>query len=374
MHSRGNAACVEIMGRGLHYLNQPPPATLGGSSLTSDSLNEARRTSAMFRICQHHRYGEIDGIRFDFRHPEIPVSKWLMPTITTRRGTPGTTIGKNKPYFWFPWYGNFESHGGNTIMPDVILTEGDIISIADVETQVIGKQFSSPPDREVKRAVLKVTHSDGSTETIRNGIIFRAAAAVVEDIASHSIFDAISLRIMEFFKIESVRNVTGINANSEAEYRALSGASFIEEYFGDLRPLLEESPIRSEDHKFTFELWDVINSAVGMGYFWAQVEAEAEILPLAGQAKQIELRAIDAGRKSGASRRAKSQESWRDEAKQIALAFRKDNPGISQDDLATEIIWILKSENLPKHGTVKAYLITLEREGTLPRNNRRRAK
>ena len=361
-------------GQGAALLKLTPSRNLGGSSLASDSLNEARRTSAMFRICQHHRYGEIDGIRFDFRHPEIPVSKWLMPTITTRRGTPGTTIGKNKPYFWFPWYGNFESHGGNTIMPDVILTEGDIISIADVETQVIGKQFSSPPDREVKRAVLKVTHSDGSTEIIRNGIIFRAAAAVVEDIASHSIFDALSLRIMEYFKIESVRHTAEITAKSEAEYRALSGAAFIEEYFGDRRPLLEESPIRSDDHKFTFELWTVINSAVGMGYFWAQVEAEAEILPLAGQAKQIEQRAKDAGLKSGASRRAKSQESWRDEAKQIAIAFRRDNPGVSQDDLATEILWSLKSGNPPKHGTVKAYLVTLEREGALPRNNRRKAK
>jgi hypothetical protein len=358
---------------GAALLELTPPETLGGS-LASDSLNEARRTAEMFRICRYDRHGEIDGIKFDFRHPEIPVSKWLMPTITTRLGTLGTAIGKNKPYFWFPWYGNFESHGDNTIIPDVILTEGDIISIAEVKTQIIGKQFSSLPDREVKRAFLRVTHSDGSTETIRNSIIFRAAAAVVEGIASHSIFDALSLRIMDYFKIESVRYVTGISAKSEAEYRALSGASIIEEYFGDLRPLLEESPTRSGDHKFAFDLWDVINSAVGMGYFWAQVEAEAEILPLAGQAKQIEQRAKDAGLKSGASRRAKSQESWRDEAKHIALTVRKDKPGISQDELATEILWSLKSENPPKHGTVKTYLVTLEREGTLPRNNRRKAK
>ena len=342
--------------------------------MTSDSLNEARRTSAMFRICQYERHGEIDGIRFDFRHPELPVSKWLMPTVTTRLGTSGIAFVKNKPYFWFPWYGSFESLGDNPIMPDVILVEGDVVSIADVETLFIGKQFSSPPDREVKRALLKVTHSDGSTETIRNGIIFKAAAAVVENIASCSIFDALSLRIMEYFKIESLRYFTGISANSEAEYRALSGASFIEEYFGDLRPLLEESPTRSEDHKFTFDLWEIINSAVGMGYFWAQVEAETEIVPLAVQAKQTKLRAKDAGRKSGVSRRAKSKKSWRDEAKQIALTFRAKRPDISQDELGIEIINNLKGEFLPGHSTIKAYIGKLEREGILPKNIRRKTK
>lgn len=342
--------------------------------MTSDSRNEARRTSAMFRICRYERHGEVDGVRFDFRHPELPISKWLMPIINVRQSSGEAASGKKGPYFWFPWYGKFEKIDNNTILPDAIFAEGDEVSISDVKTLIVGKQFSRPPDREVKRAFLKVTHPDGSTEIIQKGIIFTAETAVVEDIASQSIFDALSLRIMEYFKIESVRHTAEITAKSEAEYRALSGAAFIEEYFGDRRPLLEESPIRSDDHKFTFELWTVINSAVGMGYFWAQVEAEAEILPLAGQAKQIEQRAKDAGLKSGASRRAKSQESWRDEAKQIAIAFRRDNPGVSQDDLATEILWSLKSGNPPKHGTVKAYLVTLEREGALPRNNRRKAK
>jgi len=328
----------------------------------------------MFRICRYDRHGEVDGVRFDFRHPELPISKWLMPIINVRQSSGGAVYGKKVPYFWFPWYGKFEKIDNSTILPDVILAEGDEVSISDVKTLFVGKQFSRPPDREVKRAFLKVTHPDGSTETIRNSIIFRAAAAVVEDIASHSIFDALSLRIMEYFKIESVRHTAEITAKSEAEYRALLGAAFIEEYFGDRRPLLEESPIRSEDHKFTFELWDVINSAVGMGYFWAQIEAKAEILPLAGQAKQIEQRAKDAGLKSGASRRAKSQESWRDEAKQIALTFRAKKPSISQDELAVEIINNLKGEYVPKHSTVKTYIKELEREGVLPRNIRRKAK
>jgi hypothetical protein len=111
-----------------------------------------------------------------------------------------------------------------------------------------------------------------------------------------------------------------------------------------------------------------------MGYFWAQIEAEAEILPLAGQAKQIEQRAKDAGLKSGASRRAKSKESWRDEAKQIALTFRAKRPGISQDKLAVEIINNLKGVFEPGHSTVKTYIRELEREGILPRNIRRKAK
>jgi hypothetical protein len=342
--------------------------------MPSNSVDEARRASAMLRICRYDRHGEVDGVRFDFRHPELPISEWLMPIINVRQRSEGAAFDKKVPYFWFPWYGKFEKIDNNTILPDAILAEGDGVSITDVKTVFVGKQFSSPPDREVKRAFLKVTHSDGSSEIIQKSIIFTAEAAVVGDIASHSIFDALSLRIMKYFKIGSVRHTAEITANSEAEYRALSGAAFIEEYFGDLRPLLEGSPIRSENHRFTFELWAVINSAVGMGYFWAQVEAEAEILPLAGQAKQIEQRAKDAGLKSGASRRVKSQESWRDEAKQIALTFRAKKPGISQDELAVEIINNLKGEFQPGHSTVKTYIGELEREGVLPRNIRRKAK
>jgi hypothetical protein len=95
----------------------------------------------------------------------------------------------------------------------------------------------------------------------------------------------------------------------------------------------------------------------------AQAEFEAD--RRARQAK-----AVVAGQKSGASRRAKAANTWKARVKEEALRFRAEKPRISQTELATEILFYLGEDALPSHPLIVRYISELERDGALPRRTK----
>jgi hypothetical protein len=78
-------------------------------------------------------------------------------------------------------------------------------------------------------------------------------------------------------------------------------------------------------------------------------------------------RAARGGKASGASRRAKSAETWQANVKAEALRLRDKKPRISQAKLATEILFQLGEGALPSHAIIVRHISTLERNGELPR-------
>jgi hypothetical protein len=74
--------------------------------------------------------------------------------------------------------------------------------------------------------------------------------------------------------------------------------------------------------------------------------------------------ASSAGKASGWARRNKANEKWRDRALGFAIATRKANRGITQEDLAVEIINSL--EGMPGEGTLIPAIREWELLGLLP--------
>jgi hypothetical protein len=95
----------------------------------------------------------------------------------------------------------------------------------------------------------------------------------------------------------------------------------------------------------------------------AQAEFEAD--RRARQAK-----AVVAGQKSGASRRAKAANTWQARVTEEALRLRAQKPHISQTELATEIVFYLGKEALPSHPIIVRYISELERDGALRRRTK----
>jgi hypothetical protein len=71
----------------------------------------------------------------------------------------------------------------------------------------------------------------------------------------------------------------------------------------------------------------------------AVAAAKMTIEELRGQLKESELQGEAGGRKSGETRLAAAEEAWRNHAFELALKIRAEEKSISQESLATEIVF-----------------------------------
>src|SRR5271163_2446778 len=90
--------------------------------------------------------------------------------------------------------------------------------------------------------------------------------------------------------------------------------------------------------------------------------ARLSIKPLALAALEAQKNSKEWGKKSGAKRREAAREGWMPVAAEMAKDLRKQDPHISQEDLAFEIRAVWKDEHLKAPGTarLKQYIGELE--------------
>jgi hypothetical protein len=113
-----------------------------------------------------------------------------------------------------------------------------------------------------------------------------------------------------------------------------------------------------------------LDDACMLGYAWAYAEVAQHMRPLASSALASRAGAARAGRASGASRRSKTATTWQAGVKTEALKLRAKQPGISQNNLAEEIRYLLGDFSLPSIPRIIRFLSDLEHNGELPKRRK----
>ena len=66
------------------------------------------RNRALGKIAFETRLGEVEGISFDLRHPEINPEEWVMDHLGGYGALDSLRRTETLPFLWFPWYGEFD--------------------------------------------------------------------------------------------------------------------------------------------------------------------------------------------------------------------------------------------------------------------------
>jgi hypothetical protein len=320
-----------------------------------DSNGMWERICALIRIFRQDRHGIVEGVEFDLRHNMLDPSEWETNVLGLDPGMyqPGD------PFLWFHWFGQFEN--GNGREPDAFLRQGDKIVVDDVDRYNTSHKLDRPHNGEIRVAYLTIVRSSGNREAISKPLTFMNKMSILN---KTNTFEILSNSISEFMKSENAKDILA----NKYVYKAVSLHSSLEKRTRETREAARNIASNDEKHLHARETLEALNDAVRLGYFWAKAEAELDLLPHAEKAlKQVELSAVG-GVKSGEARRRKAASTWEPHARELAKEIRKQQPNLSQDNLATEIAfqWKDRDHHEPGHKTIKNLISKMEEDGDLP--------
>ena len=357
------------------------------------TLDELAPRGDIAYICAKSRYGTVEGVEIDLRHPLLDPQEWLMPLMGT--DLPPYTRWVDRLFLWFPWFGEFDKSkikqcakeardedvaSAITSKPralrdyikertsDHVLKGGDRIEIDYVERYFVREIYEHPHDREVRFAGLRLVRNGRSTY-IKQPILFNGSKAVLVANLSRETFDIIVNRICEYFKVDNLWKIRIDDDNGAG--CAVRLAQTIEALIHNLREDLRSHDDRKRDAASDM-LWRV-SSAVQLGYFWAKAEEQLSVAPFALSALRAKAGAAAGGSKTGKARLQKRIDGWEPIAKQMAKDIRAAKPWASQDDVATDIAhgWKARNHSAPGHSTLKELISLMEKAGELPPRQRR---
>lgn len=311
------------------------------------------RIYALIRIFQQDRHGIVEGVEFDLRHDMLNPSEWRPDNVL---GLDPGMYQSSDPFLWFHWFGQFEN--GNGREPDAFLRQGDKIIIDDVDRYNTSHRLDRIQNGEIRVAYLTVIQSDKKTYTISKPLIFINKLSIFKN---NNTFDVISNMLLEFTQ-------SGRPIGSAYAYKSIALHYSIEERTRETREVARDITSNDEKHTQARRDFELLNDAVRLGYFWAKIEAELDLLPHAEKALKQPGFGAAGGFKSGEARREKSASTWEPHARELAKEIRKQQPHLSQDNLAMEIAlqWKNADHHEPGPKTIKKLIAKMERSGELP--------
>lgn len=348
-----------------------------------------KRFAVLYRICHVDRHGAVEGVEFDFRHEDLDPEQWGMPTIGSALSY---AYRLDQPYIWFPWYGKFDAQAvrrdikadvakfGTSkrpikkllldLTPDATVGAGDKIIIDRVEILSSGDPFSHLHDAEERRAYLKIVRGNGRTVNLAVPVRLVGHTAFMGRGTSRDMLPKIAARICEHFSFDSIEGeIADKILQSEKDGFAEGALLYLRLLLKMNKTTLansERHKLNTEEGRAAFLTKETIENALRLGYYWARAEMELRMEPFARSGLELRTNAGRAGVASGASRRAKAEQTWKAHALELATAARASDPTLSQHRLADEIGfgWRLATKP-PGHATLTAFISELEKSGRI---------
>jgi hypothetical protein len=380
---------------------------------------------ALGKIMHETRFGEVEGISFDLRHPKINPDEWIMDYLGGDEGRPPNRID-TLPFIWFPWHGKFDpaqleadvikeweeenEYRKNppptprevfgkitdaeyaaylknerkqkplgkswirkeiaTRTPDAIVNVGDHIRISKVIMNIGRDVFKHVHDRDSIHVFVKITNSAGLNQVITTPIVMYGATKLTR-YGNQKIY-AILERVRKYHDLPkithaSVKEISNNYDRYEVEYAALYRAVKIYEYYLPQIWKLENCP-SARLKSIGMRYLSALDDACMLGYAWANAEHNLNMRPFAEVGVKSVSRARRGGMKSGESRRKEADETWKPHAVTLAQNARSKNGSLSREKLVEQIRkdWRL-SIKVPAHSTLRNFIAELERMGKLER-------
>jgi hypothetical protein len=281
-------------------------------------MNERRERPyrAIFEIFNKTRVGEIDGVSFDVRHPDLPVETWHAPDAWYLNGLSFPWDRDSKLAPDDPPSGKDDPHRAS----ECIVRPGDAISISRLENFHRGQgQLADRYDNEECYAYFEVKHRDGGRTQIGDPIRFVPMEAMGphspyldEDSEDYAAW--VDNHRITFEKIaRRIKRLADPGARRETRYYVMRGEKIFEAtkeevenasegtkvFTSEVRPDQWQGP-RGEWIRFAdtmrwmaedeladlskgreLDLSMLIDLAASAGYALATAESESRIVPLA---------------------------------------------------------------------------------------------
>jgi hypothetical protein len=387
------------------------------------------RNRALGKIAHETRFGEVEGISFDLRHPDIVPDEWTMDHLGGYDDLHPPMRTETLPFLWFPWYGKFDlsqvkadvledfraakeyaKHGpptprevyGNITdaeyadsikkekkqrriptktwmkdelrsrTPDAIVNPGDCVRTHRAVKYIGENQFIHAHDSAEIHLFVQIMDKDGLSTIVDTPIVMYGSTKLTYRFNHKKIYSILD-RVQKYHDLSkidhlSTKNISDNYTQGGPAYNALYRAAEIYERF---LPTVWKWLHSDSNRRASIggESLDALDDACMLGYSWAYAEAGQYMRPLAVAAAASRAGAARAGQASGARRRAKAADTWHRLVKREALKIRAGNPRVSQAKLADEIKFKFDDE-APSHPIIVRHIARLERKGELPKRRK----
>lgn len=291
--------------------------------VTDKEVAEGDRAATAAHIGGAGRVGDLDGVRVDFRHPELPPEEWEARPWWHVWGDPPTSAA-----ILFP---NEAAHGseedlrgmkGGLCIPLVAAQPGDTITVESVVAEISDRRFDHQHDAQRRLAYLRIERPDGSLLHPPGPLAFMGITQIRHG-ATRESFDNIVARICA-------------HAGRTTPYVECANGNHVGDWGWDM-PLEEIARhVAADAHDAYFELLgqlpdegmaraylrNVINSAALAGFLLGKVEARRPERTAAAVAEAAERGAAKVTRVD-----------WRERA----IALWKENPTWTKNRVANAI-------------------------------------
>jgi hypothetical protein len=298
------------------------------------------RNRALGKIAHETRFGEVEGISIDLRHPDIVPDEWMMDHLGDYDDLHLPMRTETLPFLWFPWYGKFDlsqvradvledfrtakeyaKHGSPTPrevygnitdaeyadfikkekkqrriptktwikdelrsrMPDAIVNSGDCVRTHRAVKYIGENQFVHVHDNAEIHVFVEIIDKDGLSKMIDAPIVVYEVTRLTYRLNNKKIY-AILERVRKHHGLShinylSTKHVSRNFTTSGPAYNALYRAMDISERF--LPRVL--AWLRSHSNRrvnIGIELLQALDDACMLGYSWAYAEAGQYMRPL----------------------------------------------------------------------------------------------
>jgi len=335
---------------------------------TGEAMSENQDTQIRrFNLVHQTRLETIEGITIDLRHPDLTPDIWWT-TDLSRDWMPA--------YFRFPWTDVARAESRRLFRkvldndpPDPqTISAGDTVMVSKVVSVKVGDHFDVQEDQEVRDAYLSIIRADGNQIEWPIPIRFaQKSSLVAPDGSLRNMLDTVAKRISDRLRSDGIPDLGAFGSEDDELTPAQQCFVMCDNLTLRISPLettfsqLQEA----EDIKSRFRR--VIDDAVTLGYFWAKVEADNSMRPLADKALKSRAGGSKGGIASGNTRRQNATTKWRAVALELAVDSRRQDPGISKENLITEIILNWTVDYRPQsRRTFGTFIAEQEKLGEIP--------
>jgi hypothetical protein len=328
----------------------------------------------------------IDGVQINLQHELLNPSEWSGDPFST----PQTRRDPNRPFIWFPRFGDFDMTAlrrkakrvfasrsknissargsaeiGNPVFDEYVRTNtpdgfayaGDKICVDEVKIVKVGDRFDHLHNAEMRYAYLRIERSNGDVQILPTPLRFKGEKNIVHS-ATSDVSYLISQHICEHFGLKNLGDAMPILKDDSYAYRALLEARHLEIELEPIRKIVYGGrDLLSDAYQDLYGNLAIANDAALMGYLWAKAEAELNVKPrLDSQLQKSSL-----GGKNSAKKRWYNKERLKQIVRNAADAVWRTNRTYSQHDVAVSIQnrWLEivgPRENTPVVSTIKKYL------------------
>lgn len=397
---------------------------MSGEEAAAELKRSAR--AEYFNMIKGPMYGEIDGIKFDLRHPDFPTEIGLVPPRVDENVVLCNVL-------IFPWDYDFKDYYFDDPAEITYVFRGDLVFTKSVRKLTLpqnGPTLDSLDDATIfildiliKRngngqvidpmatQVFSIDGAMGPYFTDRNGIseydeIFDLTETLKPDLAKiMARLERIAFpgsrpqlsptgwwgkplvggepvplneseleRYKAFLAQSGTQHINGAKAPYDLPYVEVYPSlyptvsyesNWMQVAFDSIESLARRYDTLGNDDGYS--LYD-LNKAAAAGYAVAQAEMELGIKPLALSALKMKNGGAVGGTKRAANRQVWVSENWEPHALELAQATRARHPHMSQPDLASEILFAWKNDvESPTHSWTLNFIRKAERQNQLER-------